>query len=125
MELSFRQIARGSFSVPEPELKGFAIGKVLEMKPEELTRKLNSVGKRIFIAHYDLFKDYAQGRLPRNVLIRELVRLGVSNEAGAAIRVGNAKLIFEAHKEMEAIAIILKSERIPLSTRLAAQKLQN
>ncbi len=111
--------------MPEPELKGFAIGKVLEMKPEELTRKLNSVGKRIFIAHYDLFKDYAQGRLPRNVLIRELVRLGVSNEAGAAIRVGNAKLIFEAHKEMEAIAIILKSERIPLSTRLAAQKLQN
>lgn len=95
------------------------------MKLEELARKLNSVGKRIFVAHYDLFEDYAEGRLSRNQIIRELVRLNISNEAGAAIRVGNAKLIFEAHKEMEAIAIILQSERIFLSTRLAAQKLQN
>ncbi len=54
----------------------------------------------------------------------KLIRLGISNEAGASIRIGNAKLIFDAQKEMDAIELILNSERIPLSTQEVARKLQ-
>lgn len=94
------------------------------MNSDELTRKLNSVGKQAFVDHYDLFERYAFGLLSRDQVVDELVRLGISNEAGASIRIGNAKLIFEARKEMDAIELILNSERIPLSTHEAARKLQ-
>lgn len=54
----------------------------------------------------------------------ELARLGISNEAGASIRTNNAKLIFDARKEMDAIELILNSECIPLAAQEAARKLQ-
>ncbi len=86
------------------------------MNSDELARKLNSVGKQAFVDHYELFERYARGLLSRDEVVDELVRLGISNEAGASIRVGNAKLIFDAQKEMDAIELILNSERISLST---------
>lgn len=94
------------------------------MNQDELTRKLNSVGKQAFVDNYNLFEGYAQGLLSKDELIDKLVRLGISNKAGATIRIGNAKLIFEAQKEMDALELISNSERIPLSTQEAARKLQ-
>ena len=85
------------------------------MKTEELIRKLNSVGKQIFVKEFDLFQRYAARKISRNQAIGELVTRKVSNESGAGIRVGNAKLIFEAEKEMEALSIVIESKRLPVS----------
>ena len=93
------------------------------MKDEELIRKLNSVGKQAFVEHFDLFQNYAYGRLSRDQAREELICLGVSNDSGAAIRVGNAKLIFEANREMDALLLILDSKRIPTSVLAMARKL--
>ncbi len=94
------------------------------MNKEELNRKLNSVGKQVFVEHFELFQKYAYERLSREQAIEELVSLGVSNDSGAGIRVGNAKLIFEAGKEMDALSIILDSKRIPSSTLAGALRLR-
>lgn len=94
------------------------------MNKEELNRKLNSVGKQVFVEHFELFQKYASGRLSREQAIEELVSLGVSNDSGAGIRVGNAKLIFEAGKEMDALSIILDSKRIPSSVLVEALRLK-
>jgi hypothetical protein len=93
------------------------------MNQDDLIRKLNSVGKQAFVERYDIFKKHASGQINRNKAIDELVKLGVSNEAGASIRVGNAKLIFEAHREADALNIILESNRLPTSVKSEARKL--
>ena len=93
------------------------------MDRSELVRKLNSVGKKAFVEHYELFEDYAHGSESRDHVIEELVRLGKSNDAGAAIRTGNAKLIFEAQQELAALGLIVESKRLPQATKDAAARL--
>ena len=88
-------------------------------------RKLNSVGKRAFIENFDLFKDYAAGRITRETAIKKLVNMGVSNESGAAIRVGNAKLIFDNQCVLEALNLVLESRRMPADVIAEAKKLIN
>ena len=80
---------------------------------DELTRKLKSVGKARFVEYFDLFEDYANGHCTREDCIEILVRGGVSNAAGAAIRVDNAKLIFTAGAMYEALSAISESTRLP------------
>ena len=79
----------------------------------ELIRKLNSVGKTQFVEYFDLFEDYANGRRTKEDCAEILVRDGVSVEAGAAIRISNAKSIFMAGAEYEALSIISESRRLP------------
>lgn len=93
------------------------------MNLKELNRKLNSVGKQVFVENYHLFKSFAHGEITRDQALTELVRLGISNEAGAALRINNAKPIFDAKQEMNAIAIILDSKRVSLTTQEIARKL--
>ena len=78
----------------------------------DVERKLNSVGKQAFIENFALFQDYASGRITRDSAIEKLVSLGVSNESGAAIRVGNAKLIFNNQSVPEALKLVLQSKRM-------------
>ena len=85
------------------------------MNQNELIRKLNSVGKQAFVENYDLFQRFSCGQISRENAIEELVRNGVSNQAGAAIRVGNACQIFIAQKQFEALRIIGRSSRMPYS----------
>jgi hypothetical protein len=89
-----------------------------------LVRKLNSVGKKAFIENFVLFKEYANGSLTRTAAIKELVRRGVSNERGAAIRVGNAKLIFDNSLAHDALAITIKSNRLTRKVILEAERLR-
>ena len=89
------------------------------MGHQELVRKLNSVGKAAFVEYVDLFEDYANGRRRKEDCIEILVRDGVSNEAGAAIRVSNAKRIVEEGATYEALRIISESTRLP--TMVAAK----
>lgn len=83
------------------------------MKGTEMERKLNSVGKQAFVDHYELFKKHATGQISREDAIAHLVDEGVSNDAGAAIRVGNAKAIFENGWEQDALRMVLASRRLP------------
>ena len=82
------------------------------MNREELIRKLNSVGKAAFIEYYSTFKAHGQGRLSREDCIECIVADGVSNDSGAAIRCSNAKLIFQANKQCDALKIICDSNRL-------------
>jgi hypothetical protein len=95
------------------------------MNRTDLIRKLNSIGKQAFVEHFYLFKNHASGRINRNDAVDELVNLGISNEAGAGIRVGNAKLIFEAQQEADALGIILESKRLPISVIGEARRLRS
>jgi len=83
-----------------------------EMRGFDMERKLNSVGKQAFVEQYELFQRFAAGSISREDAIAKLVDQGVSNEAGAAIRVGNAKLIFENAWESEALRLVLASKRL-------------
>lgn len=84
-----------------------------EMRGIDMERKLNSVGKQAFVEHYELLQRFAAGSISREDAIAKLVDQGVSNDAGAAIRVGNAKLIFENAWESEALRLVLASKRLP------------
>ena len=90
-----------------------AHGQVTLMKGTEMERKLNSVGKQAFVDHYELFMKHAMGQISRQDTIANLVDKGVSNDAGAAIRVGNAKVIFDNGWERDALRLVLASRRLP------------
>lgn len=91
------------------------------MKLDELTRKLNSVGKGAFVSHFSLFKAYADGKISRQKCIDALLADGLSNEAGAAIRAGSAILIFRAKMEYQAAEVVLNSTRVPFTVVQAAR----
>ena len=94
------------------------------MDDTELEKKLKSVGKAAFVSNFELFQAFASGKLSRADAIETLVNKNVSNEAGAAIRVGNAKLIFENGREHDALAIIVNSNRVSTYVRDLARKLR-
>ncbi|PMI62862.1 hypothetical protein BCU63_02380, partial [Vibrio splendidus] len=73
---------------------------------------------------YELFRNFTAGRISRADTIDTLVRQKVSNEAGAAIRVGNAKLIFENDRELDALDLVLQSNRVNNDIRDLARKLR-
>ncbi|VVS90769.1 hypothetical protein [Desulfoluna spongiiphila] len=83
------------------------------MDKEDLVRKLNSVGKEVFVRHFNLFELYSSGQLSKNEGISYFVSKKVSNSAGAAIRLGNAKVIFKYKMQYEALEIIIQSKKLP------------
>lgn len=93
------------------------------MNQEVLIRKLNSVGKAIFVEYFNTFQSYSCGIISKEKCIDLLVKNKVSNDNGAAIRCGNAKQIFDAEKEYDALLIVTKSEQISGSVTAKARKL--
>ena len=61
--------------------------KAQNMNSKILNRKLNSVGKQVFVEQFHVFKKHADGQISRGHAISTLVKLGVSNDSGAARRV--------------------------------------
>ncbi|WP_135385881.1 hypothetical protein [Vibrio tasmaniensis] len=94
------------------------------MDDTELDKKLKSVGKAAFVSNYELFQNFTAGRISRADAIDTLVSQRVSNEAGAAIRIGNAKLIFENGRELDALDLVLQSNRVNNDIRDLARKLR-
>ncbi len=97
------------------------------MEEQRLIRKLNSVGKEKFVLYYYLFKDYANNKITKDSAIQTLVDEKVGNEAGASIRLGNAKIIFNEMGSCEALMIVQKSkalsdEIIKLSIRIIKEE---
>ena len=93
------------------------------MDGDTLVRKLNSVGKQVFVEHFALFQKLAKGELTNDECIERLVSQEVSNENGAAIRCGNAKQIFESNAEKEALLTVISSNRLSQTVIEHAQKL--
>ncbi len=94
------------------------------MDDTELDKKLKSVGKAAFVSNYELFQNFTSGRISRADAIETLVNKNVSNKASAAIRVGNAKLIFENGRELDALDLILESNQVSNDIRDLARKLR-
>lgn len=93
------------------------------MNENELVRKLNSVGKKAFIMCFDLYQNYAEGKISKESCVSQQVAIGLSNESGAAIRCGNAKAIFQGQMVGEALQIISSSNRVPAETVNGAREL--
>ena len=93
------------------------------MDEQELIRKLNSVGKKIFVEYFLIFQSFAKGMKSKEDCIDLLVANKVSNESGAAIRCGNAKLIFKAKMECRALEIVTESTRLSYDIIDNAQKI--
>lgn len=88
-----------------------------------LERKLNSVGKSVFVRHYDIFELYDSGQIGREEAINFLMDSKISNYNGASIRVGNAKAIFDNGKVKEALNLVLQAERVSLEVKDKASKI--
>ena len=88
-----------------------------------MVRKLNSVGKSAFIMYFQLFKKYSEEQISRDACIDCLVKNKVSNSAGAAIRAGNARQIFQAGMERQALEIVANATRVDAAITSAARNL--
>ncbi len=95
------------------------------MNEKELMRKLNSVGKSAFVNCFQTFKEYSEEQISRTACVDSLVKKKVSNSAGAAIRAGNARQIFQAGMERQALEIVVNATRVDAAIIMAARNLLN
>ena len=93
------------------------------MNEQEMIRKLNSVGKTVFVLYFRLFLEYAEGKISKDKCIDELVEDKVSNYNGASIRCSNAKKIFDKKMECDALMTISKSRRLSSEVIQMAKKI--
>jgi len=93
------------------------------MEQERLIRKLNSVGKEVFVRYYYLFRDFASDNVSRRSAIQRLVDENVSNEDGAWMRLGNARAIFNERGNCHALLLIQHSQRLSDRTITLARKI--
>lgn len=78
-----------------------------------LNRRLNSIGKAAFVKHFSDFKAYASGQLSKTGCIDKIVSAGTSNWDGANIRCSNAKMIFDANMQNQALELVVNAKRVP------------
>jgi len=64
------------------------------------------------VRYYYLFRDHANDKITKDSAIKKLVNEGISNEEGASIRLGNAKIIFSEKGNCEALLIVQNSKRL-------------
>jgi hypothetical protein len=101
-----------------PNRKGIEI-----MDDTQLERSLQGIGKACFVNHYQIF--HYKSRTDPSSLVNYLMEAGISNEAGAKIRVGYARGIFDAGRGNDALNIISKSTGVPREIREKARLLLN
>ena len=77
------------------------------MNETELKRKLNSVGRKVFVECFYIFQEYATNRISKEYCIKKLTQQYPDKaESGCKICCSNAKQIFEANMECRAIGLI-------------------
>ena len=86
----------------------------------ELGATLARVGMKRFVDHFDLLRDYATG-----VATREEAITKVQPSNDARISVGQAKKIFDARREADALWIIYQSVGVDQDTRKKAKTLHD
>jgi len=93
------------------------------MNEQEIVRKLNSIGKAFFVNNFSTLKQYSRGSLSKEKCIDSFVLTGACNAAGGAIRCGNAKALFLAKRERDALMCISNSMRLASDLRIEAARL--
>ena len=86
--------------------------------PKDLAVALKSIGKAAFVEHFDLFRDYAAGRVSQADCARRLNLYG----RGPAWRLPNAKWVFDRGLEADALSVCVAS-RISDEDRREADRL--
>jgi hypothetical protein len=87
----------------------------------DLTRTLNSIGKEIFVRHYYDFKSIKDKFKLAEKLLNENQR--ASTIGGQLTRINCANKIFENGKEIEALEIIVNSNRMTDDIKQIAKKI--
>ena len=87
------------------------------MNDLELKSKLKSIGSKVFVECFDIFKKYTSHEISKENCIQELVQKYPGKmESGCRICTGNAKLIFEAKMEFRAIKLVCGQTRLSSDT---------
>ena len=89
----------------------------------EVARKLNSIGKQIFIEYFNIFKSSSLNNITKEQVIDILISKNVSNYNGASIRYSNALWLFKHKKEQEALKIVINSKKVPQNIKTKAQNI--
>ena len=96
-----------------------------EIINKEIIRKLNSIGKKIFIEYFNLFQSSFLDNLSKEQVMNTLISKNVSNYNGAGIRYSNALWLFKYKKEKEALKVVINSKRVPQNIKDKAQNILN
>lgn len=89
-----------------------------------IDRKLQSIGKKIFVDYYYNFKDL---NIDKNVLAKKLLDENPNAEkiSGQLIRISYARQIFSENGQEEALRIIVAAKRLDAGTIKNARKILN
>ena len=79
------------------------------MDDKQLDRSLRSIGKECFVKYYELFKD---PKWTKEDLIEHLLAVEGYTESGCITRISQSRRIFNAHREFDALDIIINSNRL-------------
>jgi hypothetical protein len=93
------------------------------MDDHKLRQSLNSIGKACFVKYYELFRNKSSTEIW--FVVDFLMRAEHITEAGAKIRVGFARGIFNAGRQNDALKIVAQSERVPRDLAEKAKLLLN
>lgn len=88
----------------------------------DVNKKLKSIGKKIFVDFYYDFKDI---NTRKEVLAKKLLNENINAQTldGQLIRIGFARKIFEENEQLEALKIIISSNRVDGETIKKAQQI--
>ena len=91
------------------------------MNDQQLDRKLQSVGKEVFVKYFNDFKDADQ---PAQTIARRIAEdRGVLESAAKSWRVTSARAIISAGRGKDGLAICAQSEQLPHDIRTRAANL--
>ena len=79
------------------------------MDDQQLDRALKSLGKEVFVNYFDKFSDLSSSR---RYIAKTLEEDGYAKKSSRT-KVSNARSIFGAGRAKDALAIIIRSSRVP------------
>ncbi|WP_086982315.1 hypothetical protein [Vibrio aphrogenes] len=91
------------------------------MDDKQLERSLHSIGKACFVKYYDLFQN---PNWSREDLIEHLMKAEGYYESGCKTRISQSKRIFDKNRALDALDIIINSNRLPVEIIEKARKLK-
>ncbi|PNH91798.1 hypothetical protein [Vibrio diazotrophicus] len=91
------------------------------MDDKQLDRSLRSIGKECFVKYYELFRDRTWSK---EDLIEHLMALEGYQESGCITRISQSRRIFDDNRELDALDMVIKSNRLPYEIIEKARKLK-
>ena len=87
----------------------------------DITRALNSIGKKCFVENFELFKNCTDKNALASALLRD--NPNACSLSAQLTRVNYAKMIFDNHLERKALEIIIASKKLASPIQNKAQAL--